>query len=373
MMECNTNGETSRSHSRAFVNCPGHTCVFSLEAEIGYNAISFQNRRNIMTRKSQSLSEEIRKEVLEAEESIREHIRETPVEYSPYLSRLGNCDVYLKLENIQLTGSFKLRGATNKILSLTKEEKDKGVITASTGNHGAAFAWLAKKFNVRGTIFLPETSSPTKIESLRLYGADVQYYGDDCVKAEIHARKIAGKEGLIFISAYNDPQIIGGQGTIGIELQRQISRIDCVLVPVGGGGLISGIAGYLKSESKNIEIIGCQPEKSAVMYASIRAGRILVLESELTISDGSAGGIEPDAITFPICQELVDDFILVTEEEIISALRLIMEKHYLLIEGAAALPVAAFIKQKNRFQGKNVVLILSGSKISLESLKKILC
>lgn len=325
-----------------------------------------------MTGKAEVIAQQVKNEVLTAEKRIRVYIRETPVESSPYLSRLGNCEVYLKLENIQLTGSFKIRGATNKILSLTKEERDKGVITASTGNHGAAFAWLAKKFNIKGTIFLPETSSPTKIEALRLFGVNIRYYGDDCVKAEIHARKIAEEEGLIFVSAYNDPQIIGGQGTIGIELQRQISRIDCVLVPVGGGGLISGIAGYLKSESENIEIIGCQPESSAVMYASIKAGQILDMKSEPTISDGSAGGIEPGAITFPMCQELVDDFILISEEEIISALRLTMEKHHLLIEGAAALSVAAFIKQKNRLRGKNVVLILSGSKIGLETLKKIL-
>jgi len=328
--------------------------------------------RSIMTEKADIIAHKVKNDVLAAEERIRAHIRETPVEYSLYLSQVGNCDVYLKLENIQLTGSFKLRGALNKILSLEKSERDKGVITASTGNHGAAFAWLAKRFNLKGSIFLPETSSPTKIESLRLYGADIQYYGDDCVKAEIYARKIAEEKGLTFISAYNDPKIIGGQGTIGIELTRQIPRIDCVLVPVGGGGLISGVAGYLKSESKNIEIIGCQPENSAVMYASIKAGRILDIDSEPTVSDGSAGGIEPDAITFPICQELVDDFVLVTEEEIISALRLIMEKHHLLIEGAAALPVAAFIQQINRFQGKSVALILSGSKIGLETLKKIL-
>ncbi len=331
-----------------------------------------QNWRNIMTEKSHSIASAIRKDVLDAEERIRSHIRETPVEYSPYLSRLGNCDVYLKLENIQLTGSFKLRGAANKILSLSKEEKKKGVITASTGNHGLAFAWMAQKFDVKGTIFLPETSSPTKIEALRLYGAEIRYYGDDCVKAEIHARKIAEEQGLTFVSAYNDPQIIGGQGTIGIELTRQIPGTDCILSPVGGGGLIAGIAGYMKTEDKNIEIIGCQPEKSAVMYASIKAGRVLDMESEATLSDGSAGGIEPDAVTFPICQELVDDFILVSEEEIISALRFILEKHHLLIEGAAALSVAAFIQQINRFQGKNVVLVLSGSKISLETLKKIL-
>lgn len=325
-----------------------------------------------MTDKSYATASEVKKDVLEAEVRIRPYIRETPVEYSPYLSRLGNCDVYLKLENIQITGSFKLRGAANKILSLTNEEREKGVITASTGNHGLAFAWMAQKFDIKGTIFLPEISSPAKTEALRQYGAEIRHFGDDCVKAEIHARRIAEEQGLTFISAYNDPQIIGGQGTVGIELMRQVPGTGCILIPVGGGGLIAGIAGYMKTEDKSIEIIGCQPEKSAVMYASIKAGRILDMESQPTLSDGSAGGIEPGAVTFPICQELVDDFILVSEEEIAAALRFVMEKHSLLIEGAAALSVAAFIHQIHRFKGKNVVLVLSGSKISLETLRKIL-
>jgi threonine dehydratase len=325
-----------------------------------------------MIEKSQTIVSKVRKDVLDAEKRIRSYIRKTPLEYSPYLSHLGKCDVYLKLENIQLTGSFKLRGAANKVLSLTKEEKEKGVITASTGNHGLAFAWIASQFGVKGTIFLPKTSSSAKVEALRLYDADIQYYGDDCVKAEIHARNTAKQEGLTFVSAYNDSQIIGGQGTIGIELAEQISAVECVLAPVGGGGLIAGIAGYLKAENWNVEMIGCQPEKSAVMSASIKAGRILDMESEPTLSDGSAGGIEPGAVTFPICQALVDDFILVTEEEIASAIRLIIKKHGLLIEGAAALSVAAFIRQIHRFQGKKVVLVLSGSRISMEKLKKIL-
>ncbi len=326
-----------------------------------------------MNERTQSIASGVRKDVLAAEKRIRNHIHETPLEYSPYLSRLGKCSVYLKLENFQLTGSFKIRGAANKILSLTKKEKEKGVITASTGNHGMAFAWMARKFNIKGTIFLPETSSPAKTEALSLFDAEIQYHGDDCVKAEMHARKLSEEADLTFISAYNDRQIIGGQGTIGIELTRQIPDIDVILAPVGGGGLIAGIAGYLKTENKNIEIIGCQPEKSAVMYASIKAGQILGLKSEPTLSDGSAGGLEPGSITFSLCRELVDDFILVTEEEIVSALKLIIEKHYFLIEGAAALSVAAFIQQLDRFQGRNVVLVLSGSKISLETLKKILC
>ena len=319
-----------------------------------------------------SLEEEVRKETLIAEEKIRKYIRETPIEHSPYLSQLGSCSVYLKCENLQLTGSFKLRGAVNKLLSFSKQELEKGLMTASSGNHGAAFAWLMKKFDLKGTIILPETTAPTKIESLLLYGVEIKQVGDDCIKAERFARKTAQTQGLSYIPPYNDPQIIGGQGTIGIELTRQVPGVDCVVVPVGGGGLISGIAGYLKSRNPDIEILGCQPENSAVMYASIKAGQILDLDSKPTISDGSAGGIEQDSITFPICQEWVDDFILLTEEEIISALKLILEKHYLLIEGAAALSVAAFLKQKNRFKGKNVVLILSGSKISLDTLKNIL-
>ncbi len=325
-----------------------------------------------MEKKSKTLAEGIRRDTLEAEKRIREHIRETPVEHSLFLSQMGNCSVYLKLENMQLTGSFKLRGALNKLLSFSKEERERGLMTASSGNHGAAFAWLMKKFGLTGTIILPETTAPTKIEFLRLYGVGIRQHGDDCIKAERFGRESAKTQGLSYIPPYNDPQIIGGQGTVGIELVRQINGLDSVIVPVGGGGLIAGIAGYLKSENPGIEIIGCQPENSAVMYESIKAGQILDLESKPTISDGSAGGIEEDTITFPICQELVDDFIILTEDEIISALKLILEKHYLLVEGAAALSVAAFIKQTNRFEGKNVALILSGSKISLKTLGEIL-
>jgi threonine dehydratase len=325
-----------------------------------------------MGKRLKSLAEEVRRETLEAEKRIRAHIRETPTEHSLFLSQLGNCNIYLKCENLQLTGSFKLRGAVNKILSLSEKEKVRGLMTTSSGNHGAAFSWALKRFGLKGTIVLPEITAPTKIDSLLLYGADIIKHGDDCIKAERFGRKTAEEKGLTYIPPYNDSQIIGGQGTISIELMRQVPDVDCVLAPVGGGGLIAGIAGYLKTENPDIEIFGCQPENSAVMYESVKAGRILDLESKPTISDGSAGGIEQDTITFPICQEFVDDFILVSEEEIISALKLILAKHYMLVEGSAVLSVAAFVKQKNRFKGKNVVLILSGSKISLETLKEIL-
>lgn len=316
---------------------------------------------------------DIPKEAWEAERRIRKHIRETPVEDSPHLSQSGDCKVYLKLDNLQLSGSFKLRGCMNKLLSLDKKEKEKGVVTASTGNHGAAFAYATQKLGLKGTIYLPENASQAKIEALRYYDGDLKFYGIDGVKTEGFARDTAERNNLTYISPYNDIKTIGGQATAGIELEQQIDKIDTVFVPVGGGSLVSGIAGFLKSTDKNIEIIGCQPVNSAVMYESIKAGKILDMESKPTISDGTAGGIEKGAITFDICKNFIDDFILVTEDEIKEAIKLVLEKHYMLIEGAAALSVASFIKEKEKFRNKNIVLVISGSKISVDMLKEVLC
>jgi threonine dehydratase len=227
-------------------------------------------------------------------------------------------------------------------------------------------------FGARGTVVLPENTSPAKVETLRLYNARLEFYGDDCVKAELFAKKTAKENDLIWVSPYNDPQIIGGQGTIGIEIARQAEAIDAVLVPVGGGGLIGGIAGYLKSIDPSIEIIGCQPENSAVMCESVRVGRILDLPSKPTISDGSAGGIEPGAVTLDLCREHVDDWIVVTEEEIRRALRLLLERHYQLVEGSGALSVASYMKMKERFENRSVVCVVSGGKISLDILREVL-
>jgi threonine dehydratase len=315
---------------------------------------------------------EVKNEVLNAEKRIRQHIRQTPLEPSPHLSQLAKANVYLKLESSQITGSFKLRGALNKFLSLTADQQKEEVITASSGNHAAALAYTLHKFGGKGVIYLPENVSPAKVDALRPYGIELKFYGDDCIQSETLAKETATQTNRIFISPYNDPQIIGGQGTIGIELLRQMEKLNAVLVPVGGGGLISGIAGYLKAVDNHIEIIGCQPQNSAVMQASIQAGKILELESKPTLADGTAGGLEPDSVTFDICRNFVDDFILVSESEIKKAIILSVEKHQILIEGAAALAIAAFIKAKERFAGKNVALIISGKKISLEQLKEIL-
>jgi threonine dehydratase len=315
---------------------------------------------------------DLKREVERAERRIRKHIRQTPLEYSPFLSQEGHCEVHLKLENVQLTGSFKLRGTMNKLLSLSKKERRRVLVTASSGNHGAAFAYGLKKLKLKGIIYLPSYTSKAKLDSLKYYDVVTKMFGTDCVKTEIHAREEAEKNDFLYIPPYNDLKIIGGQGTVGIELRRQLEHLDVVLVPVGGGGLISGIAGYLKSLDENIEIVGCQPLNSAVMAESIHAGEIIEMESQPTLSDGSAGGIEQGSITFDICQKYVTDFILVSEEEIREAIKLVLDKHFMLLEGAGALTVASFMKAKESFEGKNVVLVLSGAKISTDVLKEVL-
>ncbi|MFX0211620.1 MAG: threonine/serine dehydratase, partial [Candidatus Hodarchaeota archaeon] len=295
-------------------------------------------------------------------------------EYSPYLSQLGNCNVFLKLENVQLTGSFKVRGAMNKVLSLTKRE----AITASTGNHGLAVAYAFQKIGGKCRIYLPTVTAQAKREALENYDVELMYYGSESAESEIYARSIAEKEKKTFISPYNDQEIIGGQGTIAIELLRQLKDKDIhmVFVTIGGGGLISGISGYLKVKQPNVEIIGCLPSNSPVMYESIKMGKIIKMEIKPTLSDGSAGGVEPHSITFNLCQRYVDKYILVEEQEIANAIKLILEKHHMVIEGAAGVTVAAYLKEashSNRFEGKNIILIICGSNIGLKILRQILC
>ncbi len=315
---------------------------------------------------------DILQEALDAEKRIKDHVIETQLEHSKFLSELGNCNVYLKLENMQITGSFKLRGSANKILSTLENKRDAEFVTASSGNHGLAFAYITNKFGIKGTIFLPTTTPNSKRKPIKQYDVKVSFYGDDCVKTEIYAREIAKRNSLVFVSPYNDPKIIAGQSTIAIELEKQLKSIDYIFVPVGGGGLISGIAGYLKEKVTPVTIIGCQPFNSAVMYESVKAGKILDLPSKPTLSDGTAGGIEENSITFDLCKQYVDDYVLLTEDEIKEAIKLVSEKHYMQIEGAAALSVASFIKNCEKFEGKNIVLILSGSKIDIEKFKNII-
>jgi threonine dehydratase len=300
-------------------------------------------------------------EILKAENRIRKFIRKTPLIPSPFLSKICECNVYLKLESEQITGSFKIRGAFNKILSL--QERDRNVITASTGNHGIAVGYSSKVVGAKSKVVVPHNISEFKLKKLKEFEIDLEFYGYECVEAEYYAKRKAREEGLTYISPYNDLQIIAGQGTIGVELREQLGNFDSVLVPVGGGGMISGISVFLKSIDPNLKIFGCLPENSPVMRESIREGRIISIKTKETLSDATAGGIEEGSITFEICKKYVDDFFLVSEKEIEDSILMIYERHKKMIEGAGVLPVATLLKLKEAFKNQNVILVLSGSNI----------
>jgi threonine dehydratase len=314
---------------------------------------------------------DIKSEVLAAEARIRPYIRRTPLEYSFFLSEMSGANVYLKLENLQYTGSFKTRGAISRLLSLDPQERAAGVIAASTGNHGLAVAFGSSRLKTQCTIYLPQNASPQKVRMLRNYRAEVKFHGNDCEETEISARAEAEKAGQVYISPYNDPRVIGGQGTIAFELFEQLEQVDCIMASVGGGGLISGIAGYAKQLKKDIEIVGCLPKNSAAMYDAVKQGRIVESEMSPTISDGTAGGIEAGAITFEPCRRFVDDWVRVAEEEIQAGMKNIFEEHRYVIEGAPGVVVAAFQKIMPQLKGKNVILVMCGGNIEIEKFKQL--
>jgi threonine dehydratase len=302
-------------------------------------------------------------EALAAEDRIRPYLPQTPLLHAD-----GVC---YKLENRQRSGSFKARGAMNKLLSVPREMLARGIVAASTGNHGAAVAFAAQQLGERAIVFVPHTTPSSKLSAIAGYGAEIRLAGDDCIEAEADARRHSAAEGALYISPYNDPQVIGGQGTVAIELERQIEEIDVIFASLGGGGLISGIGGYLKSSRPEVEIVGCSPENSAVMIRSVEAGRILEIPSLPTISDGTAGGIEKDSITFDLCRSLVDRFITVTEDEIRHSLRRFMDIHGMVIEGAAAVAISSYLKTIDIFRGRRAVVIICGGNIDPALLKNI--
>ena len=311
-------------------------------------------------------------EVLSAEERIRPHVLQTPLIHSMPLSDRTGADVYLKMESEQHTNSFKVRGAMNKVLSLTGEERSRGVVTASTGNHAQGVARACMIAGCPGTIFLPRHVDPSKADAIGMYPVDLVFNDGDALETELHAKRQAAVMDRVWISPYNDPQIIGGQGTIGIELARQLPAIDDVFVTVGGGGLIGGIAVYLKAQRPATRIVGCQPERSAAMYHCVRAGRIVSTEHHETLSDGSVGDVEPGSITFPVCRDLVDAYIRVSEEEIGDAIRFMVEAHHKIVEGAAAVAVAALLERKDEYRGRTVAVVICGANIAASTLARVL-
>jgi threonine dehydratase len=280
--------------------------------------------------------------------------------------------VWLKLENTQLSGSFKLRGVMNRLLTLAPDEKGKRLVAASTGNHGAAFAHGVTRLGLEGLLFLPRNTVAKKLEAIKASGIPYELVGDDCVETENHAHAHAEANGLVWVSPYNDPAIVAGQGTIGLELREQVADLDAVLIPVGGGGLAGGIAAFTKAVAPSTRIIGCEPTASAVMHESVKAGRIVEMESLPTLSDATAGGIEEGSITFDLCRKYVDSYDLLDEDEIAAAIRFLHDEEELTVEGGAALPVAVMLRRPEALRGRTVALVITGSKIDEAVLDAIL-
>jgi threonine dehydratase len=278
----------------------------------------------------------------------------------------------LKLENLQITNSFKPRGAFNKLLHLSVEERDKGIITASAGNHGQAVAFAAQKLGYAARIVVPETTPRIKIDGIRKYGADLVLFGESYDEAEKKAKELARKDGCAYISPYDDELIIAGHGTIGLEIAEALPNVDTVVVPVGGGGLISGICVAVKSLKPNVQVFGVQSEASPVMYESLKAGKIVHAQKAETIAEGLSGGIEKGSITFKIAQERVDEMLLVREETIRRAVYVLWSTENQIAEGSGAAAIAPILENKSLFAGKTVVAVVTGGNIDDKLFQSIL-
>ncbi len=303
---------------------------------------------------------------------IHHWIRETPLAYSPFLSEFCQGEVWLKLENLQLTGSFKIRGALNKLLQLSEDERRRGVVTASSGNHAQGVGYTARKLGVEATIIVPKNTPEVKLEAIRRYGVELVVHGEEYMDAERSARSMEREEGKTFVSPYNDLDIIAGQGTIGLEMVEAQPELDVVVVPVGGGGLISGVGCAFKAALSEVEVLGVQSVASPVMAESIRQGHIVEMDLEESIAEGLHGGIEEGSVTFDLCKRLVDDFILVQESTIIDAIRLLLTRQHQIVEGAGAVGVAAIIENPERFQNRRIGVLISGGNLDTELLREVL-
>ena len=325
-----------------------------------------------MTTTESQLQLDVPRLVLEAHERCQDYLSPTPLEYSPYLSNQIEGDVWLKLDSMQRTSSFKFRGAINKILSLTEADLDKGVVTVSTGNYALAVAEAMRIRKRRAKIYVAKDIEPSRLELLRTHGLDLVIFGELAWDAEKEARRVAEEEGKIYVSPYNDPIVVAGQGTCGYEISKQLPDLDAAFFACGAGGLLTGSAGWLKSHNSDVEAFGVSPANSPVMYESMRANKMVEMETEPTLADTCAGGVDLDSITLELCQRYVDEIVLLTETEIEASIRLLFEQHRLVVEGSGALGIGGLLKRKERFKGKKVVAVVCGRNIDLEVFKRII-
>ncbi|AAQ60914.1 threonine/serine dehydratase [Chromobacterium violaceum] len=305
--------------------------------------------------------------ILDAHRALRPQVAVTPLSHSPALSALTGCEVYLKCEHLQHTGSFKFRGASNKIRLLDAASRRLGVATVSSGNHGLGVALAGKLAGVPVTVYASAAASEVKLDAIRAHGAKVVVIDAPMLEVELEAARLAERAGLPFVSPYNDVDVIAGQGTIGMELAEQHPGLVAVFASVGGGGMISGIGSALEMMSPSTEIVGCWPRHSQALYQSMLAGEIVEYEELDTISDGTAGGVEPGAITLPIAQRVIGKTALVDEAAIKAAMRKIAEAERWIVEGAAGVAMAGLFQLAEAYRGRPVAVVLCGRNIKLET------
>jgi threonine dehydratase len=303
--------------------------------------------------------------ILEAHLGIRPQVAVTPLERSTGLSAAFGCDVFLKHDQMQSVGSFKIRGATNKIRCVSQRGRPARVLTASTGNHGLAAARAGALAGVGVTVYVHSSAVPSKMAGIRALGAELVVVDGPPIEAELAARRRAEEEGLIYISPYNDLDVIAGQGTLGVELLEQQPDLDAVFIAVGGGGLIGGVGTAVKARNPRVRLVGVWPEASPCMLRSLEAGKIIPVEEHDTLSDATAGAVEPGSVTFPLCQAVIDEKVSVSEAEIASAMRQLAMVEHVMVEGAAGVALAGLAQRAQAFRGRKVAVVLCGRNIEL--------
>ena len=291
------------------------------------------------------------------------YLRPTPLQFSRAITAKVRCEVHLKLEGVQPIRAFKVRGALNKVIRMSPAERARGVVTASAGNHGQGVAYSALAFGIPATVYVPARANPLKVESIRRMGARVIEHGASYQEAFLEAQARAGQ--MTFIHAYDDPEVIAGQGTIGVELLAALAAFDTVIIPIGGGGLIAGIATYLKERMPAARIIGVEPSGAACMKRSFEAGRPVTLERVSTIADGLAAS-RPGTLCFEIARRCVDELLIVEEDEMLRAIRLYFSWEHLLAEPAGAAALAGLLYRYSPSPGERVVVLLSGANVTDE-------
>ena len=307
----------------------------------------------------------------EAAAKVKEVTQETKLIYSSYFSDMTGNKVYLKPENMQRTGAYKVRGAYYKISQLSKEESEKGVIACSAGNHAQGVAFAARDMGIKATICIPEGAPISKIEATRSYGANVVLVPGVYDDAYTEAVRLRDEQGLTFIHPFNDYSIMAGQGTIGLEILEQLPDVDMIFVPIGGGGLISGVAFAIKSLRPEVKVYGVQAEGAPSMYRSLHEHKYQTLKNAATFADGIQVKT-PGELTYQLCEEYVDDIVTVSEDETAAAILSLMENQKLVAEGAGAVPVAAALFHKLPIEGKKVVCLISGGNIDVNILNRVI-